>query len=241
MKATKYPLKYLSLFLLLSLLGLKISLVNAQSLTITLSDDKKKAIQYAVVYATPKDKKYLAKLQANYEKKPYTLSIAQRNKTYQPYVSVFQKGTLIRFLNYDRVKHHVYSFSPAKNFELPLYSGVPPKSIRLNKIGIITLGCNIHDWMLAYAVVVETPFFTKTNAQGKAILKNLPRGDYKLTLWHPQQKKHTIVQKTLSIPIKNSNLSFKMSLKPNWRNLNKKPKKISPQDFNDGYDDEGLF
>lgn len=241
MKATKYPLKYLSLFLLLSLLGLKISLVNAQSLTITLSDDKKKAIQYAVVYATPKDKKYLAKLQANYEKKPYTLSIAQRNKTYQPYVSVFQKGTLIRFLNYDRVKHHVYSFSPAKNFELPLYSGVPPKSIRLNKIGIITLGCNIHDWMLAYAVVVETPFFAKTNAQGKAILKNLPRGDYKLTLWHPQQKRHTIVQKILNIPIKNSSLSFKMSLKPNWRNLNKKPKKISPQDFNDGYDDEGLF
>lgn len=239
MKATIDPLNYISLLLLLALLGLKIPLVNAQSLTISLSDDKKKAIQYAVVYATPKDKKYLAKLQANYEKKPYTLSIAQRNKTYQPYVSVFQKGTLIRFLNYDRVKHHVYSFSAANNFELPLYSGVPPKSIRLNKAGVITLGCNIHDWMLAYALVVETPFFTKTNAQGKAILKNLPKGDYQLTLWHPQQKRNTVVQKTLNIPTKNSSLSFKMSLKPNWRALNKKPKKISPKDLYDSYD--GLF
>jgi plastocyanin len=220
-------------------LGLKVSLVNAQSLTINLWDDKKKAIQSAVVYATPNDKKYLAKLQAKYEKNPYTLSIAQRNKRYQPYVSVFQKGTLIRFLNYDRVKHHVYSFSAAKNFELPLYSGVPPKSIRLNKAGVVTLGCNIHDWMLAYALVLDTPFFAKTNAQGKAILKNLPKGDYQLTLWHPQQKRNTAVQKTLNIPTKNSNLSFKMSLKPNWRNLNKKPKKISPKDLYDSYD--GLF
>jgi hypothetical protein len=93
--------------------------------------------------------------------------------------------------------------------------------------------------MLAYALVLDTPFFAKTNAQGKAILKNLPKGDYQLTLWHPQQKRNTAVQKTLNIPTKNSNLSFKMSLKPNWRNLNKKPKKISPKDLYDSYD--GLF
>ena len=236
------PLKYLSCLLLLALGG-AILPVNAQSLAVTVMDSQKKAIQYAVVTAVPKDKKYLAKLQENYQKKPYTLSIAQRNKTYQPYVSVFQKGTLVRFINYDRVKHHVYSFSKAKKFELPLYSGVPPKSVHLNRAGVITLGCNIHDWMLAYVFVAETPFFVTTNAQGKALLKNLPQGDYQLTLWHPQKKGKNTLNKTIHIPAKNNMLSFQMSLKPNWRDLNKKPKNAIPIPSSDYFyeNDDGLF
>ncbi|MCK5903635.1 MAG: hypothetical protein KAG28_10875 [Cocleimonas sp.] len=233
------PLKHLSCLLLL-VLGGAILPINAQSLAITVLDSKKKAIQYAVVTAIPKNKQYLATLQAKYQKKPYTFAIAQRNKTYQPYVSVFQKGTIIRFINYDRVKHHVYSFSRAKSFELPLYSGVPPKSVRFNNAGVITLGCNIHDWMLAYVFVAETPFFAKTNAQGKALLKHLPRGDYQLTLWHPQQKGSSTLNKTIHIPTKNSTLTFQISLKSNWRNLNKKPKNTIPSSSAYDYDD-GLF
>ncbi len=235
---TTPPLKYLAIILLLGLL-LQTSIISAQSLTVNVIDQNKKAIQYAVVTAIPKDKNYLTKLQANYEKKPYTLAVAQRNKTYQPYVSVFQKGTFVRFINYDRVKHHVYSFSEAKSFELPLYSGAPPKSVQLNKAGIVTLGCNIHDWMLAYVYVAETPFFAKTNAQGKAILKNLPKGAYQLTVWHPQKKGSVLLKKPLQIPMKTTMLSFQMHLKAHWRNLNKKPKKTSPLNFYDN--DDGYF
>lgn len=87
--------------------------------------------------------------------------IIQKNKMFNPKVTVVQTGTSINFPNEDSVRHHVYSFSPAKKFELKLYSGVPTNPVPFDQAGVVTLGCNIHDSMVGYIYVVDTPFLPK--------------------------------------------------------------------------------
>lgn len=112
-------------------------------------------------------------------------TISQKNKTFIPFVSVVQTGTSITFPNKDSVRHHVYSFSPAKKFELKLYSGVPSTPIVFDQPGVVVLGCNIHDSMIAYVYIVDTPYFAKTEADGMAKLINVPDGQYQLKVSHP--------------------------------------------------------
>lgn len=109
--------------------------------------------------------------------------IIQKGKQFAPRVSVVQTGTLINFPNQDKVRHHVYSFSPAKKFEIKLYSGVPTQPILFDKPGLVTLGCNIHDNMLAYVQIVDTPWFAKTDEKGDAKI-TLKAGKYTLKVWH---------------------------------------------------------
>jgi plastocyanin len=113
-----------------------------------------------------------------------TVEIEQKNKTFFPLVTVIQNGTTISFPNHDTVRHHVYSFSPAKTFELKLYSGTPSTPIMFDKVGTVVLGCNIHDRMIAYIQVVDTPYFAKTDALGEARLDGLIPGKYRLKAWH---------------------------------------------------------
>ena len=80
----------------------------------------------------------------------------------------------------------MYSFSPAKTFELPLYVGTPADPVVFDRTGNDTIGCNIHDWMIGHIYVVETPHFGKTDATGRVRLTNLPAGRYVARLWHPR-------------------------------------------------------
>ena len=80
----------------------------------------------------------------------------------------------------------MYSFSPAKTFELPLYAGTPATPVVFDRKGVVTIGCNIHDWMIAHIYVIETPYFGKTGTDGKARLENLPPGRYAVRVWHPR-------------------------------------------------------
>ena len=112
------------------------------------------------------------------------VEIAQEGRQFIPQVSVVTVGTEVAFPNRDSVRHHVYSFSAAKNFELKLYTGKPANPVHFDRPGIAVLGCNIHDQMVAWVVVLETPFFARTDAQGRAKL-DAPVGAYKLRAWHP--------------------------------------------------------
>jgi plastocyanin len=114
--------------------------------------------------------------------------VDQRDKQFVPYVTAVQVGTAVIFPNSDNIRHHVYSFSAAKKFELPLYSGVPAEPVVFDKVGFITLGCNIHDWMVAYIAVLPTPHFQVTRQDGRAVLKDLPDGQYSVQVWHPALK-----------------------------------------------------
>jgi plastocyanin len=114
-----------------------------------------------------------------------TVEIQQVDREFVPYLTVIQTGTTATFPNRDPILHHVYSFSPAKSFEIKLYTGRSPSSITFDKPGVVTLGCNIHDWMIGYVLIVSTPHFAKTDATGTAHLE-LPAGSYEVQAWHPR-------------------------------------------------------
>lgn len=116
---------------------------------------------------------------------PVDIVIDQKDKEFIPLVSAIQVGTKISFPNNDKIRHHVYSFSESKSFELPLYKDVEPKPVVFDKAGVIPLGCNIHDWMNAFVFVSKTPYFSMTNKGGNAQIKNLPNGKYLAKLYHP--------------------------------------------------------
>ena len=115
-------------------------------------------------------------------------SIEQVDREFVPYLTVLQTGTTASFPNRDPILHHVYSFSPAKSFEIKLYTGKAPSTVTFDKPGIVTLGCNIHDWMIAYVLVVSTPWFGKTDSSGAVKLRDLPAGSYAVHAWHPREK-----------------------------------------------------
>jgi plastocyanin len=110
--------------------------------------------------------------------------IAQVERRFVPRVSVVTAGTEVNFPNRDKVRHHVYSFSPIKPFELKLYIGAPANPVAFDKAGIAVLGCNIHDTMVAWVVVVETPHHGVADARGALRLDNVPAGSYRLRTWH---------------------------------------------------------
>ena len=110
--------------------------------------------------------------------------ISQENKQFVPAVRVVTVGTLVRFPNRDSVRHHVYSFSPAKKFEIKLYAGTPAAPVRFDQPGVAVLGCNIHDQMVGWVVVLDTPYFAQTDAQGQALLEGMPAGAHQLRAWH---------------------------------------------------------
>ncbi len=113
------------------------------------------------------------------------VAIAQAKRQFEPRVTVITVGTKASFPNFDTVRHHVYSFSAVKAFELKLYAGVPHVPLTFDKAGIAVLGCNIHDSMAAWVVIADTPWFGRSDVNGRVRIDNLPAGAYQLRLWHP--------------------------------------------------------
>ena len=114
-----------------------------------------------------------------------TATVDQVNRIFVPHVSVVRTGTAVNFPNRDDIRHHVYSFSPAKTFELPLYKGMPAEPVVFDKAGVVTLACNIHDWMLAYVYVTDAPWSAVTDDAG-VVRFTVPDADaYQVTVRHP--------------------------------------------------------
>jgi plastocyanin len=151
---------------------------SAAALIVRVIDQNGKPVRDAVVVAVP------AKGAPGLSKAHEEI-IDQINKEFVPYVKVVQVGSMVRFPNKDNIRHHVYSFSPAKTFELPLYSGSPADPVLFDRPGVVVLGCNIHDWMIAYVYVSESPYFAQTGDDGVARLPELPREDFRARVWHP--------------------------------------------------------
>lgn len=141
--------------------------------------------------------------------------IAQQDQEFSPYVTIVQVGSKIVFPNRDKVQHHVYSLSKTKKFELPLYNPGQAESIVFESAGLVTLGCNIHDWMLAYIVVVPTPWFAKSNPLGLASV-TAPAGRYRLEVWHPRLAASVTQDITLADD-EHAKREFTLTLKPDRR------------------------
>ncbi|MDB5452149.1 MAG: methylamine utilization protein [Caulobacteraceae bacterium] len=159
------------------------TVAQAADLTVVVKTPQGRPVADAVVTAYPN---------AAYDKSrirfagPYRVS--QHDMTFDPFVLVVPVGAEVSFPNLDRVRHHVYSFSPAKTFELKLYGQDETRTVRMDKAGVVALGCNIHDQMSAFVVVVDTPFAVKTDAKGEAVLRGLPGDQARVQVWHPYAK-----------------------------------------------------
>jgi hypothetical protein len=165
-----------SLFIALALS----SPLAAGTIEAVVQDGRGGAVHNAVVYAIPEGRPVPPPRRA--------AVMEQKNRTFLPHVLPVQTGTAVRFPNLDDVQHHVYSFSPAKPFQLPLYKGTPANPIVFDKAGVVTLGCNIHDQMSAFIVVVDTPYFEKSGANGHATLRDLEPGRYTVRAWAPDAR-----------------------------------------------------
>lgn len=113
------------------------------------------------------------------------IAIEQRDRAFVPQVSVTRTGSRVQFPNRDDFNHHVYSFSATQPFELPLYKGDTIPEITTRQSGEIVIGCNIHDWMIGFLLVVDTPYFAASST-GRWAFSDLPPGRYGLRLWHPR-------------------------------------------------------
>ena len=118
-----------------------------------------------------------------------TVEIEQSKLQFNPFVTVLRVGSAAVLPNHEtKVEHHVYSASPAKRFELPLYKPGKAETVVFEEPGLIVLGCNVHDSMLAYVVVLETPWFAKTATDGTATVTGPASGRWRVEVWHPRLK-----------------------------------------------------
>ena len=117
---------------------------------------------------------------------PAEKTIDQRNETFIPLVTIIPKGGRIVFANNDSTTHQVYSFSAIKQFEITLGRGEKSPPFVFDTPGIAALGCNIHDHMIAYAYVAQSPWTAISDSDGRAAISNVPAGGYQAQLWHPQ-------------------------------------------------------
>jgi plastocyanin len=149
-------------------------------LTVSITDVRGRPVADAVVIATLKD------AAAPPAAAGTTAVMDQLNKAFVPAVLVVRRGTSVVFPNSDSIAHQVYSFSPAKRFELGLYRGHPHPPVLLEQSGLIVLGCNIHDGMVGYIYVTDSPHFGKSDARGVWQATALPLGSYEVSIWSPR-------------------------------------------------------
>ena len=111
--------------------------------------------------------------------------VAQKNLQFQPFLTIVPVGADVSFPNLDPTKHHVYSFSPAKRFELKLFAKDQSRTVHFDKAGVVALGCNIHDQMSAFVVVSDSAWTARTNGQGFASFGDAPNAAERVVVWHP--------------------------------------------------------
>lgn len=168
----------------------------AADLTVTVRTPAGEPVKDAVVMLKPPGGGGAAPIRFAW---PY--AVAQQNIQFNPFVLIVPVGSSVSFPNKDNVRHHVYSFSPVKKFELKLYGHDETRSVLFDKPGVVPLGCNIHDQMIAYVVVVDTAFSAKTGTDGVAVIRGLPAGAAAMTVWQPYMKTPRNQQlRTVNVP-----------------------------------------
>lgn len=167
-------------FLAVALQLAALSAASAADFSVTVTDQNGDPVESAVVTVTPDDK---ARIPAG---EAATHTIDQSDEAFIPFVTAMRRGDTLRFTNSDRTRHHVYSFSAIKQFELLLNPGQKSNLVKFDQSGVAAIGCNIHDQMLAYAFVAETPWYAVTDAKGAATIRNAPQGKLSAHAWHPR-------------------------------------------------------
>jgi len=205
------PLRYL-LTLLSSALVVFASSSHAQPLTITVKDNQDKILPGIVVYATWLDGETANKM------KHSAIDIRQKDKGFNPYLSVVQSNSTVTFSNLDDITHHIYSVTGIERFSYSLQAGKITPPLSIEQAGLIAMGCNIHDWMSGYLLVVNTPHYGLTDEHGQVELNIQQQGQFQVTAWHPQFNEKLSIQTSLPSQSKLVlNLSEKMAKIPSQK------------------------
>jgi plastocyanin len=143
------------------------------------------------------------------------LKVEQNDIHFDPFILIVPVNSEVAFPNKDKVRHHVYSFSPAKKFEIKLYGRDETRKITFDKTGVVALGCNIHDQMMGFIVVLDTPYAAKVGASGQVTLTNIPPGGGTLTVWQPfmRGRDNQMAQQVVIPPAGAAHASFSLSLR----------------------------
>jgi len=185
---------------------------SLQPLTITVKDNQGKVLPGIVVYATWLEGKTTNKM------KHSAIDIRQKDKGFNPYLSVVQSNSTVTFSNLDDITHHIYSVTGIERFSYSLQAGKITPPLSIEQAGLIAMGCNIHDWMSGYLLVVNTPYYALTNQHGKIELNIQQQGKFQVTAWHPQFNEKLNIQ--VSLPIQTDlvlNLTEKMAKIPSQK------------------------
>jgi len=163
----------------------------AGEVTITVEDKKDRSVLDTIVELVGADPTPI---------KDDSVEITQKDKEFSPEMSIIPSGSSVLFTNEDPFQHHVYSVSKGNQFDLPLYKGTPSTQIKFESPGIAKLGCNIHDWMLAFAYVSQSKHLVTTGTDGKAYFPDIPQGEYELRIWNPRLKNNKkVISQSLSV------------------------------------------
>lgn len=178
--------------------------VFAASVSFVVAKQDGKPLAGAVITVEPESGKLPAPA-------PQKAVVDQVELSFVPDVTVIPVGSSVSFPNSDQVSHQVYSFSPARRFQLPLYRGQPHAPVIFEQPGIVTLGCNIHDNMAAFIVVTAAPYFGRADDKGAWTIPNLPEGLYRLKIWHPLLKDQTkMLERPVRIAAGNNDVALKI-------------------------------
>lgn len=151
-------------------------------------------------------------------------SMDQVDLRFEPHVLVVPAGSKVSFPNSDQVSHQVYSFSPARRFNLPLYRGKAPPPVEFGQRGVATLGCNIHDQMRAYVFVVEAQHFGRTDAGGSLKIADIAAGEYTVQIWHPLSRASTpLIDQQITVSATTPVLTLRLSTPPRLRPASQVP------------------
>lgn len=144
----------------------------------------------------------------------WPMVMAQQNIQFSPYVLIVPLGSSVSFPNKDKVRHHVYSFSAPKTFELKLYGKDESRAVTFDKPGAVSLGCNIHDSMIAFIYVTDTPFAMKSGIDGAATVQDVPAGAAQLSVWHPNLKARGPMSRPLAVTAAAQRTTITLDLRP---------------------------
>ena len=182
---------------------------NASELSVTVKDTAGQPVNDAVVTLRAPGSAAHGPIHFSW---PY--AVAQEDVAFHPFVLIVPAGAEVRFPNKDRVRHHVYSFSPAKVFQLKLYGQDETRTVQFDRPGVVALGCNIHDRMIGFIDVVDTPWAAKT-VGGRAVISDAPTGAVVMTVWHPFSKaKGQAVSKDIVMSAKGAEETVTLDLRP---------------------------
>ena len=156
--------------------------------------------------------------------RPVAAVVDQIDTQFVPKVLVIPVGSQVVFPNSDSVSHQVYSFSPVKKFQLPLYRGKPYPPVLFDREGVVTLGCNIHDQMRAYVYIVDAQYFGRTDVRGAWSAADVQPGEYRIEIWHPLSRvQKPVLEQLVTVPAQGMKLTLRAAMPLKLRSESQQP------------------